>query len=80
VKSRIRHYRRALHVLRAATVAWNENGAQFAIHLGAIVDMRQRGSARRRSEVRKSYDDALERVVETFSSFERRTYHVVGNH
>jgi hypothetical protein len=72
-----RHYRRALLVLRAATVAWNENGAQFAIHLGDIVDMRH---ARGRSDVKTSYDYALERAVETFSGFKRRTYHVVGNH
>jgi hypothetical protein len=66
-------------VLRRATAAWNERETAFSIHLGDIVDVRQRhftglGTTQER------YDYALDMAIGAFNRYKRQTFHVVGNH
>lgn len=60
-------------------MAWNENQVPFSIHLGDIVDVRQRNFAGRGTR-QERYNYALDKAVCVFNQFKGKTFHVVGNH
>lgn len=67
-----RYYRHALEAAHRAVAAFRSAGVDLAVHLGDIVDYRNKHNG--------SSERALEAVIACFDALERPVLHCIGNH
>lgn len=76
-----RFYRNSLEQLKRATAHFQQEQLSFAVHLGDIVDGKQKKAAQDAyGTASASSMTALKRAIDAFNLFQGHTYHVVGNH
>ena len=76
-----RFYRNSLVQLQRASAQFEKEQVSFAMHLGDIVDGKQKKAAQDAyNTATVSSMQALRQALDAFGQFQGRTYHVVGNH
>lgn len=67
-----RHYRHSLQLLDEATTYWNQEGVEFVVHCGDVIDGQNCSNG--------TVNEAIESVTNCLSKVKSPVHHILGNH
>mmetsp|Transcript_19824 Transcript_19824/g.59886 ORF Transcript_19824/g.59886 Transcript_19824/m.59886 type:complete len:388 (-) Transcript_19824:329-1492(-) len=74
-----RWYRDSLVSLRRAVSGWKHRGVDFGVHLGDIIDGKNKQGSKQGEKTKRS-EAALSVVLDAFNELGKPHYHTIGNH